>query len=185
MALGCYVRGARVESLVWTSKNDQHDQHEYIATVFGSLPGAHPYKTQESFKINHVMYWIECGKSSFSMLPVRLLANMICSCKFGNLREIGGLARGCCFSGALAESLVSISQNVYKKCLKLLQQPFLKVFLGLTLTGPKKAFKNNNYDVLERMRKKLLFDVANPATCYLRTIGGALAKSLVWTSNKD
>ena len=45
-------------------------------TVFGCLPGAHPYWTQESFKtIFYKIDWIR--KNSWSMLPIWLLAAMM------------------------------------------------------------------------------------------------------------
>ena len=42
----------------------------------------------------------------------------------------------------------------------------LWLFVGWTLTGPKKSFKIKQFYIIDWIRKKLLVDVANLATCW-------------------
>ena len=86
------------------------------------------------------------------------------------------------------------------RCYVWLAQLFLHIFLGLTLTGPKKASKRTILHNRLNKGKKLLVDVANLAPCchddydvlleVLGTLGkcyvsNPVAKTLVWIENHD
>ena len=84
-------------------------------TVFGCLPGAHPCWTQKSFKINnYIIDWIR----------KKLLV------------DVANLAT-CCH-----DDYVLVAKTLVLDWKSWLAQQFLDVFLGLTLTGPKKASKS-------------------------------------------
>ena len=84
-------------------------------TVFGCLPGAHPYWTQKSFKIEQFYIYnrLNKGKDSWSMLPLRLLAAMmIMMCYW----MFWGTLGKCYVSNPVAKTLVWIENHDWHAC---------------------------------------------------------------------
>ena len=115
-----------------------------------------------------------------------------CHDDYDVLLEVSGTLGKCYVSNPVAKTLVWIENHDWHNC-------FLHVFLGLTLTGPKKASKRT---VLHNRlnKEKILVDVANLAPCchddydVLLEVSGTLgkcyvsnpvAKTLVWIENHD
>ena len=101
-------------------------------------------QNQQFYKID----WIR--KNSWSMLPIWLLAAMMMMIYYWRFWEPWANAM-----------LVVLLPKLWKSWLA---QLFLDVFLGLTLTGPKKL-QNQQFYKIDWIWKKLLVDVANLATC--------------------
>ena len=101
-------------------------------SVLGCLPGAHSYWAQKSFKINnfYIIDWIR----KKLLVDVANLATC-CYDDCDVLLEVLGTLRKCYVSRPVAKTLVLDWKSW-------LAQVFLGVFLGLTLTGPKKASKS-------------------------------------------
>ena len=137
-------------------------------------------QNQQFYKID----WIR--KNSWSVLSIWLLAAMMIMKYYWRFWEPWASAM-----------LVVLLPKLWKLWLA---QLFLDVFLGLTLTGPKKASKPTILHNRLNKELKLLVDVANLATCchddydvLLEVLGtqskcyisNPVAKTLVWVENHD
>ena len=121
---------------------ENHDWHNCFCMSSWCSPLLDPKKLQnEQF---YIIDWIR--KNSWSMLPIWLLAAMMIMMYYWRFWE------------PWANAMLAIL--LPKLCFGV----FLHVFLGLTLTGPKKASKRT---VLHNRlnKEKLLVDVANLAPC--------------------
>ena len=170
----CYVSNPVAKTLVWIENHDWHNCF-WMSSWGSPLLDPKKLQNQQFYKID----WIR--KNSGSMLPIWLLAAMMimmCCWRFWEP-----------WASAL---LVVLLPKLWKFWLA---QLFWDVFLGLTLTGPKKASKPTILHNRLNEGKKLLVDVANLATCchgdydvlleVLGTLGkcyvsNPVAKTLVW-----
>ena len=166
--------------LFWVSSRP-----DQTTTVFGCLPGAHPYWTQKSFKTNND--WIR----KKLLVDVANLATC-CHDDYDILLEVLGTRGKCYVSNPVAKTLVWIENHDWHNC-------FWMSSWGSPLLDPKKL-QNQQFYIIDWIRKKLLVDVANLATCchddydvlleVLGTLGkcyvsNPVAKTLVWIENHD
>ena len=156
-------------------------------TVFGCLPGAHPCWTQKTSKRTILIDWI------WKKLLVDV-ANLATCCHddYDVLLEVLGTLSKCYVSNPVAKTLVWIDHRDWHNC-------FWMPSWGSPLLDPKKL-QNQQFYEIDWIRKKLLVDVANLATCchddydvlleVLGTLGrcyvsNPVAKTLVWIEYHD
>ena len=179
----CYVSNPVAKTLVWI---ENHDSHNCFWMPSWGSPLLDPKKLQ-----NQQFYIIDWIRKKL-LVDVANLATCSHDDYYVLLEVLGTLGK-CYVSNPVAKTLVWIENHDWA-------QLFLDVFLGLTLTGPTKASKHQQFFKIDWIRKKLLVDVANPATCchddydvlleVLGTLGkcyvsNPVAKTLVWIENHD
>ena len=157
--------------------------------VFACLPGAHPYWTQKCFKTNsfYIIDWIRRKL----LVDVANLAPC-CHDEYDVLLEVLGTLGKCYVSNPVAKTLVWIENHDWHIC-------FCMSSWGSPLLDPKQL-QNEQFYIIDWIRKKLLVDVANLAPCchddydvlleVLGTLGkcyvsNPVAKTLVWIENHD
>ena len=158
-------------------------------TVFGCLPGAHPYWTHKSLKTN-IFFKIDWIRKKL-LVDVATLATC-CHDDYDVLLEVLGTLGKCYVSSPVAKTLVWIENHDWHNC-------FWMSSWGSPLLDPKKL-QNEQFYIIDWIRKKLLVDVATLATCchddydvlleVLGTLGkcyvsNPVAKTLVWIENHD
>ena len=158
-------------------------------TVFACLPGAHLYWTQKKLQ-NEQFYIIDWIKKKL-LVDVANLAPC-CHDDYDVLLEVLGTLGKCYVSNADAKTLVWIENHDWHNC-------FCMSSWGSPLLDPKKL-QNEQFYIIDWIRKKLLVDVANLAPCchddydvlleVLGTLGkcyvsNPVAKTLVWIENHD
>ena len=125
-------------------------------TVFGCLPGAHPYWTHKSFKTSTIF--------KIDWIRKKLLVDVAnpatcCHDDYDVLLEVLGTLGKCYVSNPVAKTLVWIENHDWHNC-------FWMSSWGSPLLDPKKL-QNEKFNIIDWIRKKLLVDVANLATYLL------------------
>ena len=179
----CYVSNPVAKTLVWI---ENHDWHNCFWMPFWGSPLLGPKKLQnQQF---YIIDWIRektpgrCCQSGYLLL-------WWLWCTIGGL----GTVRKCYVSSPVAKALVLDWKSW------LAHNCFWMSSWGSPLLGPKKL-QNQQFYIIDWIRKKLLVDVANLATCchddcdvLLEVLGSLrecyvsnpVAKTLVWIENHD
>ena len=119
----CYVSNPVAKPLVWIENHDWHNCF-WMSSWGSPLLDSKKLQNQQFYKID----WIR--KKPWSMLPIWLLAAMMIMMYYWRFWEPWASAM-----------LVVLLPKLWFDWKSWLAQLFLDVFLGLTLTGPKKASK--------------------------------------------
>ena len=159
-------------------------------TVFACLPGAHSPLLDPKKLQNEQFYIIDWIRKKL-LVDVANLAPC-CHDDYDVLLEVLGTLGKCYVSNPVAKTLVWIEHHDWHNC-------FCMSSWGSPLLDPKKL-QNEQFYIIDWIRKKLLVDVANLAPCchddydvlleVLGTLGkcyvsNPVAKTLVWIENHD
>ena len=178
----CYVSNPVAKTLVWI---ENHDWHNCFCMSSRGSPLLDPKKLQ-----NEQFYIIDWIRKKL-MVDVANLAPC-CHDDYDVLLEVLGTLGKCYVSNPVAKTLVWIENHDWHNC-------FCMSSWGSPLLDPKKL-QNEQFYIIDWIRKKLLVDVANLAPCchddydvlleVLGTLGkcyvsNPVAKTLVWIENHD
>ena len=174
----CYVSNRVAKTLVWIENHDWHNCF-WMSSWGSPLLDPKKLQNQQFYKID----WIR--KNSWSMLPIWLLTAMMIMMCYWRFWEPWANAM-------LAILLPQLWKYDWHNC-------FWMSSWGSPLLDPKKL-QNQQFYIIDWIRKKLLVDVATLATCchddcdVLLEVFGTLgkcyvsnpvAKTLVWIENRD
>ena len=178
----CYVSNPVAKTLVWI---ENHDWHNCFCMSSWGSPLLDPKKLQ-----NEQFYIIDWIRKKL-LVDVANLAPC-CHDDYGVLLEVLGTLGKCYVSNPVAKTLVWIENHDWHNC-------FCISSWGSPLLDPKKL-QNEQFYIIDWIRKKLLVDVANLAPCchddydvlleVLGTLGkcyvsNPVAKTLVWIEKHD
>ena len=179
----CYVSNPVAKTLVWI---ENHDWHNCFCMSSWGSPLLDPQKLQ-----NEQFYIIDWIRRKL-LVDVANLAPC-CHDDYDVLSEVLGTLGKCYVSNPVAKTLVWIENHDWHNC-------FCMSSWGSPLLDPKKL-QNEQFYIIDWIRKKLLVDVANLAPCchddydvlfeVLGTLLGKcyvsnpVAKTLVWIENHD
>ena len=178
----CYVSNPVAKTLVWI---ENHDWHNCFCMSSWGSPLLDPKKLQ-----NAQFYIIDWIRKKI-LVDVANLAPC-CHDDYDVLLEVLGTLGKCYVSNPVAKTLVWIENHDWHNC-------FCMSSWGSPLLDPKKL-QNEQFYIIDWIRKKLLVDVVNLAPCchddydvlleVLGTLGkcyvsNPVAKTLVWIENHD
>ena len=178
----CYVSNPVAKILVWI---ENHDWHNCFCMSSWGSPLLDPKKLQ-----NEQFYIIDWIRKKL-LVDVANLAPC-CHDDYDVLLEVLGTLGKCYVSNPVAKTLVWIENHDWHNC-------FYMSSWGSALLDPKKL-QNEQFYIIDWIRKKLVVDVANLAPCchddydvlleVLGTLGkcyvsNPVAKTLVWIENHD